>query len=134
MDNSPNTPNRNPKANIKKIKNDKRELVVYVAGLYSRNKRGGIANDKEKEENIQMARDAAVRLWEDGYTVICPHLNTTFFERDCNCSYEDYITGDLEIVKRCDIIYMLKGWELSPGALREFTLAKQLNKTILYEN
>lgn len=86
-----------------------RNKVVYVSGKYS----GDI------EHNIQVARRYAIKLWEIGFTVFCPHLNTQHFEKDCDISYEDYIAGDLEIVRRCDAIFMLPGWIGSKGAIQE---------------
>lgn len=85
-------------------------MLVYLAGKYTQ---GNI------EENIAVARKAAIDLWEKGYFVICPHLNTAHFEVDCKASYEDYMAGDLEMVKRVDAIVMLPNWVDSPGAKRE---------------
>lgn len=89
---------------------DKRSLIVYVSGHYST---GNIA------ENIQKAREAAIAIWEAGYTALCPHLNTAHFEKDCTCEYEDYMEGDIELLDRCDAIFMLDGWEDSNGAQEE---------------
>lgn len=83
--------------------------VVYVSGKYS----GNI------DENIHAARLAAIKIWEHGNIALTPHLNTAHFEIDCNCKYEDYIEGDLELLERCDAVVMLPGWEESAGAVKE---------------
>jgi hypothetical protein len=44
-----------------------------------------------------------------------------------------FIDGDLEILSRCDAIYMLRGHEKSDGAKGELDLAKRLGLEILYE-
>ena len=44
-----------------------------------------------------------------------------------------FLDGDLEILKRCDVIYMLKGWYRSQGSTAELELAKKLKKEIIYE-
>jgi nucleoside 2-deoxyribosyltransferase len=84
-------------------------MLIYLAGKYSGN----------VEENIANARKIAIELWEAGYYVICPHLNTARFETDCRCTYENYMRGDMEMLARCDAVVMLPEWEGSMGAVRE---------------
>jgi len=91
-----------------------RNIIVYIAGLYSTG---------DVDINIQTARQVAIKVWEAGFTAICPHLNTAHFEKDCKCKYEDYIEGDLEIVKRCDCLLMLPAWRESKGAKKEYLWA-----------
>lgn len=91
----------------------KKKLLVYVAGPYSATDHEGIAR------NIDQAREVAKTLWEEGFAVICPHLNTAHFEIDCLAGYEDYMQGDFLMVERCDAVVMLPGYESSKGALRE---------------
>lgn len=105
--------------------------VIYVAGKYR------ASTDWAIEYNIQLAEKAAIKLWQEGWAVICPHKNTAHFggvvagnsEEDHMC----WINGDLEILSRCNAIYMLKNWELSGGARKELALAKQLGLEIYYE-
>ena len=104
----------------------KRNEVVYISGPYSN---GGGSID----ENILRARKVAIRYWEMGYTVICPHLNTAHFENDCKLKWEDYIEGDFELIRRSDIVVMLPGWLNSSGATEEHNEARRLNKTIIYD-
>ena len=101
----------------------KRKIIVYVAGKYS----GDISG------NIHKARQTAIKLWELGYTVFCPHLNTVHFEIDCKCQYDDYILGDLEILERCDVILMLDNWESSRGAMSEHEFAELKKIPIFYK-
>ena len=91
-------------------------MVVYLAGKYS----GDI------DANIAAARKVAIDLWERGYAVICPHLNTAHFEVDCKATYDDYITGDLHIISRCDVVVMLPGWKDSKGANLEHAHATEM--------
>lgn len=96
-----------------------RHIVVYISGKYS----------GEIEKNIQKAREMAIQVWEAGFSCICPHNNTIHFELDCNCTYEDYIEGDLAILNGCDAILMLDEWGDSKGAIieRDFAIDKHLN-------
>lgn len=43
------------------------------------------------------------------------------------------IERDVEAVKKCDIIFMLKGWENSTGAKAEKALAEWMGKEVRYE-
>ena len=89
------------------------KTLVFLSGKYS----GDI------EANIQTAREASIKLWEKGFVVFCPHLNTAHFDKDCKCTYEDYIEGDLLILKKCDMIVFLPGWEYSKGSQIEHEFA-----------
>jgi hypothetical protein len=95
--------------------------IVFISGPY----RGDV------NANIEHAKQAAIRLWQVGYAVICPHLNTAHFDGLCDDAV--WLVGDLEILSRCDIIYMLRGWENSSGARDEFQKAILLNIPILQE-
>ena len=96
--------------------------LLYVAGPY----RGDTVT------NIWNARKAAVKLWQWGNAVICPHLNTAHFEYDCGVPDQVYLDGDLEILSRCDSIVMLPGWEKSQGAIGELEFAKALKLKVYY--
>jgi len=86
--------------------------VIYVAGPYRAD------TEAEVFDNIMRARSKALDLWREGWAVICPHSNTMFMgSKLCD---PKFIEGDLEIVRRCDAIYMLKDWEISEGANLEF--------------
>jgi len=99
---------------------NKRKFLIYISGAYM-----GKDNGQSIDRNIRLAREAAIELWEKGYTVICPHLNTQNFEKDCSCIYDDYVIGDCEIVKRCNGVFMLDNWEESNGASIEKQTAKE---------
>jgi len=107
---------------------DKRKVIVYVSGAYY-----GKDNGKSINSNIRLAREAAIELWERGYTVICLHLNTQNFEKDCKLTYDDYLIGDCEIIKRCDVVFMLDNWEESNGASIERQTALENNIPVFYK-
>ena len=101
-------------------------MLVYVSGPYSP------GHGRSTEDNIIAARKVAIALWEDGHAVICPHLNTAHFEDDCKATYDDYISGDLEMVRRCDGIVMISNWDQSKGAHLEHLEAAFTKKKIYY--
>jgi len=98
--------------------------LIYVSGKYRDKSSIGVIG------NIYQATKASYRLWGEGWAVICPHMNTAHFR---DLPHEVIIPGDLEMVSRCDAIYMLKDWRDSEGANAEHELACSLGLQILYE-
>jgi len=100
------------------MKSKKRDILVYLAGAYT----GNI------DRNVKIARRYAINLWDKGYTVISPHLNTAFFEEYTTITtYEDFMEGDFNIIKRCDAIFFLPNWKNSKGSQRELKFARENN-------
>lgn len=102
--------------------------LCYVSGPYSLNS----TNGKTQEENIAQARQIGCRLWENGFSVIVPHENTSYFEKDCNITYNQYIGGDLDMLSRCDYIVMTPDWESSKGAVIEKIYADTLGIPVYF--
>lgn len=101
--------------------------IIYVAGKY----RGRTTN--EQAENILHAQRVAIRLWELGWVVFCPHLNTANFNWYSNLPDEVWLNGGLKFLELCQAILMLKGFEESVGAKRELEVAIEMGLTVLYE-
>ena len=99
--------------------------VIYVSGSY----RG--KDENEVFNNIIHARNVAVKLWHQGWACICPHTNTMFM--GSMMGDKMFLEGDLEILSRCDAIFMLRGFHSSRGATEEYELAVRLNKDVYYE-
>jgi len=102
-----------------------RNLVVYIAGPY----RG--RTEFETLENIRHAEKYAIKYWELGYTVICPHKNTSFLGGII--PEEEFLEGDRELIKRSDIVVFIPDWTKSQGALLEHDFALVQEKIIWYE-
>lgn len=99
------------------------ECVVYVAGRYRSDTENGVY------QNIQAAREMALKLWRPGVAVITPHMNTAFFggaQPD-----EVWLNGDLAMLERCDVIVMLPGWWNSKGATAERAFAVENDIPVL---
>lgn len=99
--------------------------IIYVAGPY---RADGWHN---VWENIMAARAAAREAWKLGWAVICPHANSIFMDGP-DITDLAFLAGDLEIVRRCDAMLMLPGWEQSVGARGEHALAEGLGLPIYY--
>jgi hypothetical protein len=91
--------------------------LIYIAGPFR------AANYWLQEQNIRRAETAALEVWKLGTAVICPHANTRFFQG----AVPDHVwlDGDLEIIRRCDALLLVEGWENSVGARGEVEMAKQ---------
>jgi len=108
-----------------------RQKVVYISGPYRAATENGVY------ENIQRARVAAMKYWKLGYAVICPHLNTAFMGELGGSPEDDQeilINGDLEFVRRSDIIVMLPRWADSDGARQELMEARRRGKEVVWES
>jgi hypothetical protein len=100
--------------------------VIFISGAY-RHK-----TEWQLEEHIRKAEDAALRLWQLGWVVICPHKNTAHFGGACDDKV--WLEGDLELLRRSDAIYLLSRWQQSVGACAEYELARELGKVIHEED
>ena len=100
--------------------------LVYLAGPYT----GKDYN--EVEENIRVAEKAAIKWWDLGYGVFCPHLNTSHFELKSVAAKEAYLECGLRIMESCDAVVMLPGWWDSPGARKERRHAMTLGIPVVY--
>jgi len=85
--------------------------VAYVSGRYR------APTLHEVVANIRSAEAVAIALWQMGYAVVTPHLNTALLD---GCAPDEvWLEGDLEILKRCDLLVTVPGWEDSKGATAE---------------
>jgi len=100
-----------------------RTRVIYIAGPYAA-RPDSPDPDLEVRRNILRAEAAARAAWQAGWIVICPHLNTAGFDGLPGVQREDYLAGDLEILKRCDALLAIEGWSMSEGARGEVGFAR----------
>ena len=110
-----------------KIPTSDGKKIIYIAGKY----RG--KTDHEQTENIRHAQRVALRLWELGWVVFTPHLNTAHFNWYSNLPDEVWLNGGLKFLEMCQAIFMLKDWESSEGAKRELEIAIERKMGIYYE-
>lgn len=100
--------------------------IIYIAGPYTG------TTPAATQANISRARAAAVRLWKQGFAVLCPHLNSAGMEND-GIDYHVFTEGYIRMLKLCNVIYLLKDWELSPGARAEAEAAALLGLDFMRE-
>ena len=93
--------------------------IVYISGQ--------ITGKENYKHEFEYASD---KLIADGYKVVNPAYIDDVMP---NASYEDYMKADMLLLGMCDTIYMLKGWEKSCGANREYGFALAKGMEIMFE-
>lgn len=102
------------------VKASCRNGKIYISGPIT-----GTNDYMERFAGRQLA------LEEEGYTVVNPAaVNAQLPE---NTAYEEYMQMAFLMLGMCDAIYMMKGWEQSCGAKREYEYACAKRKTVMYE-
>lgn len=93
--------------------------LVYVAGPF----RG--PTPWAVEQNIRAAETWAYLIWGLQLTAVCPHAMGRFFDKSIPDAV--ILAGTLEIMKRCDAVFLIPGWERSLGSQAEAAMAKSMN-------
>jgi len=91
--------------------------VVYIAGPYRANTVAGI------RRNIEEARMVAEVVWQMGHCALCPHLNSALMDGIAPDSL--FLDGGIELVKRCDAVVLVPGWDKSMGSHIEVAIARK---------
>lgn len=97
--------------------------VVYVAGPF----RG--SDSWQVENNIRSAENAAFLVACLGAMPMCPHTMTRYFDGTLTDSF--WLDGTMELLRRCDAIYMTGDWENSSGSVAEKAEAERLGLPVL---
>ena len=100
--------------------------VIYIAGPYNDDHVYGIVR------NIRRAEEEALFVWSNRGVALCPHTNTALFDGAYGIPREAWLNGDLELLRRCDAIYMIGDWQSSQGAKRELEFAGENNIRALF--
>lgn len=101
-------------------------MLIYIAGPYSASTEEGI------QAHINEARAVAEKLALRGHHFICPHLNTAGMHK-LDVPIKFWYEMDIDILRRCDAILMMHGWNSSFSAAKELEIAGKLGIQILSE-
>lgn len=105
--------------------------VIYIAGPFRSTNPDGRSNAWGVQQNVMRAMARALEVWRRGHAAICPHANTMFFQDADGCVDDVWLTGDVELLRRCDAVLTVEGWEKSSGATAEVGLASKWGKPVL---
>jgi hypothetical protein len=92
--------------------------LIYVAGPYR------APTAWQRERNIHRAREWGVALARAGAYPVIPHSNTAHFDGEADDAL--WLAGTLELMRRCDGVLLIEGWERSSGARAEADEAARL--------
>jgi len=98
--------------------------VVYIAGPFTGDTAWAI------EQNIRKAEELALRVAQMGGAPLCPHTNTRFFHGTCTAEF--WYAATMALLKKCDAIVMVNGWEESKGSKEEHAWALDNNVPVFY--
>lgn len=102
--------------------------IVFICGHY-----GDSQGYLSIERNIAAAREMAAALVRSGYGYYCPHLNSTHFEVITpEIPVEFWYRMDHLIMRGCDALITLPGWETSSGARGDIDEARRLGLIVAH--
>ena len=87
--------------------------LVYVAGAFSAPTPKGVVR------NIERAVAVGIEIARLGACPVIPHSNTAHPEFNRCQSYDFWCAATLGLMRRCDAVVMVEGWERSRGATAE---------------
>lgn len=102
--------------------------MIYISGPLS------APTPEQRLANIQAAVGVFQALTARNILTYCPHLSGLIpgvFDADHPISYEQWLAHCLEMLRRCNALYLLPKWEISSGTKRELALAFDLRLPIV---
>ncbi|WP_328186942.1 DUF1937 family protein [Marinobacter sp. OP 3.4] len=96
--------------------------LVYVAGPYRAETREAVA------QNVAAARHVGRLCVRRGWFPVMPTVNTALFDHDFPGLADDqfWLDGTLALMKKCDAVVLVDGWQYSSGAKGEIDEAHRL--------
>lgn len=98
--------------------------VVYIAGPFRGKDNWAIA------QNVRNAETVAFEVAQAGFMPLCPHTNTANFHG--TLSDEFWLSGTLELLRRCDALVLVPEWGHSTGTRAEIEEATILGIPVFY--
>lgn len=96
-------------------------MRIYIAGKIT-----------GTDDFMERFADCEKRLTGQGFSVVNPAAVNNAFPKDA--THGEYMRISLVLLDMCDGIYMMQGWEDSPGASMEYGYALAAGKIIIQED
>lgn len=106
------------------MRTESKMRLIYVAGRFTATTREGV------QRNIAEAVAIGLEVARVGAMPVIPHSNTSHPNFEALQPYTFWIDGTLELLRRCDGIIMVPGWEASRGACGELAEAQRLGLAV----
>jgi len=116
---------------IERVKGTSNMKTVYVAGAYRWRGSRWLPSVIGELINIYKAWNISRQVWIAGFAAICPHTNGMLMDR-FGGTPEMFLQGDLDILRQCDYILMMPGWQQSTGATEERAFAQKVGIPVFY--
>lgn len=107
--------------------------LVYIAGAF------GALSPAGHEENVHRAAAYRMPVAQLGCYPVCPHKNTeslggpTGFDPDAKQQTAWY-EGSIQLLRRCDVLLLIPGWEASAGSKTEKAAAEGWGIPVVYSH
>jgi hypothetical protein len=99
-------------------------IVCYIAGPYTATKAGTVG------QNIENARRVASEIRSHGMAAVVPHLESIGCEGSLD--YEGWIAHGVALMRKCDCVVLLEGWDASKGAQSELEDARWNSQPVFF--
>lgn len=97
-------------------------MVIYISGRYS------APDNIQRDFYINLAVEEAAKIMKKGQTPLIPH--TMYCPMEEKFNYDRFIRADLELLEKCDAIYLMQNWTESRGAKTELIHAIRIGLKI----
>ena len=85
--------------------------IVYVAGPFR------APTTWQVEQNVRRAEEMGLEVARLGAMPLIPHTNTRFFDGELPDQF--WLDGTMALLRACDAVMLVPGWERSSGARAE---------------
>lgn len=90
--------------------------LVYIAGPFRGPSNWAVC------ENVRAAERIGLEVAKLGAFPVIPHANTAHFDGLLTAQF--WLDGTMALLRRCDAIVMVPGWERSQGSCHEYADAR----------
>lgn len=103
-------------------------MKVYISGA--------ITDNPDYMEHFAAAE---LELLKMGHTAVNPAklssiiMNQFLEETKIEYDHDDWLITVMVLLKHCDAIYFISGWDRSQGALQEYQAAKKLGLQVMFQ-
>lgn len=110
--------------------------LIYIAGPLSPKLEPSLSGEIQYLTNVRNMVKVAIKIFDYGAYPECPALDFIFFllsDKPLPFTEEEIKNYSLVKLTKCDAVFLMSGWERSPGARREAAIAESLGLKLLFD-